>query len=108
MATRVTTTLVDDTDGSEAVETVTFGIDSVQYELDLSGKNAKNLRDDLAPWVAHARKTGGRRSTGRKSGRTDKEQISGMRAWLKEHGHDVSERGRIPAKLQELYRSSAP
>jgi hypothetical protein len=51
MATRVTTTLVDDTDGSEAVETLTFGIDSVQYELDLSEQNAKKLREALAPWV---------------------------------------------------------
>jgi hypothetical protein len=106
MATRTITSLVDDVDQSEAVETLTFGIEGVTYEIDLSEKNAKKLRDDLAPWVAKARRTGGRRSTVRKSGTTDKQQISGVRAWLKEHGHDVSERGRIPAKLQELYHAA--
>ena len=106
MATRTITSLVDDVDQSEAVETLTFGIEGVTYEIDLSDKNAKKLRDDLAPWVAKARRTGGRRSTVRKSGTTDKQQISGVRAWLKEHGHDVSERGRIPAKLQELYHAA--
>lgn len=108
MATRTITSLVDDTDGSEAQETVSFGLEGTTYEIDLSDQNAKKLRDALEPWVTKARKTGGRRRpTSNKLSPLDKGEISMMRAWLQEHGHDVSARGRISAKLRELYNSSA-
>jgi hypothetical protein len=105
MATRVTTSLVDDTDGSEAQETVSFALEGTTYEIDLSDQNAKKLRDALEPWLSKARKTGGgrRRARGDGAGKADKTQMSAMRDWLRQHGHDVSTRGRIPAKLQELY-----
>ena len=49
MAKKVTVTLVDDFDGDGAAdETVEFGLDGVTYEIDLSSKNAKKLRDDLS------------------------------------------------------------
>lgn len=44
MATITTTTLVDDVDGTEAVETVGFALDGVTYEIDLSAVNASRLR----------------------------------------------------------------
>ena len=37
MATRILTTLQDDIDGSVATETVRFGLDGVEWEIDLSG-----------------------------------------------------------------------
>jgi hypothetical protein len=108
MATRTVTSLVDDTDGSEAQETVSFSLEGTTYEIDLSDQNAKKLRDALEPWVEKARKTGGRRrAQSNKLSPLDKGEISIMRAWLQEHGHDVSTRGRISAKLRELYNSSA-
>jgi hypothetical protein len=108
MATRTITSLVDDTDGSEAQETVSFGLEGTTYEIDLSDENARKLRDALEPWVTKARKTSGRRrSPSQKLSPVDKGEISIMRAWLQEHGHDVSSRGRISAKLRELYNSSA-
>ena len=61
MAQRVQIILEDDYDGGTADETVSFALDGAEYEIDLSSKNAAGLRDALAPWVAHARKTGGRR-----------------------------------------------
>ena len=36
MAQRTQVILVDDIDGSEATQTVTFGIDGVTYEIDLN------------------------------------------------------------------------
>ena len=54
MAKRTIVQLVDDTDGSEAAETLTVGLEGVNYELDLSDKNAKKLREQLAPWLAAA------------------------------------------------------
>jgi hypothetical protein len=105
MATRTITSLVDDVDQSEAAETLSFGIEGITYEIDLSQNNTAKLRDDLAPWVAKARRTGGRRSS-RSTGRANKAQAAGVREWLRQHGHEVSTRGRIPANLQELYKSS--
>src|SRR4051794_19239453 len=65
MAQKVQVILVDDVDGGEAAETVSFALDGVSYEVDLSEKNASALRDALAPWVGHARRVGGRSSGGR-------------------------------------------
>jgi len=45
-----------DLDGSEATETVTFGLDGASYEIDLSSGNAGKLRKELAHYVEHARK----------------------------------------------------
>ena len=59
MAQKVNIVLVDDLDGSEAAETVSFGLDGTSYEIDLNDKNARGLRDALASYVGHARKAGG-------------------------------------------------
>ena len=62
MAQKVVVSLVDDLDESEADETVEFGIDGMTYEIDLSEKNAAALRGEFADFLAHARRTAGRRS----------------------------------------------
>ena len=62
MAIRVV--LADDLDGSEAEETVEFGLDGAFYEIDLSEDNAERLRDALAEYVEHARRSGGRKRPG--------------------------------------------
>lgn len=38
MAQRVITTLVDDIDGTEAAETISFAVEGKSYEIDLSEK----------------------------------------------------------------------
>ena len=103
MAQRVQIILEDDFDGGEADETVGFGLDGTDYEIDLSGANATKLRDALAPWVASARKA----SSGRRGRRTAR-QSSGpgsaeIRAWAQENGMQVSARGRVPAEIREAY-----
>lgn len=66
MAQKVQVILVDDLDGGEAEESVSFSLDGVNYEIDLSAANAEALREAIAPWVGHARKIGGRQGrTGR-------------------------------------------
>ncbi len=102
MAQRVQIILEDDYDGGEADETVAFGLDGADYEIDLSSDNAAKLRDLLAPWVATARRTGGRR--GRRSARGGAEAGSAeIRAWAQQKGLDVSARGRVPAEVREAY-----
>lgn len=67
VAQKVITTLEDDLDGSEAVESVTFALDGVSYEIDLNETHADELRDIFRPYVDKARRNynGGRRSTKR-------------------------------------------
>lgn|SRR5690349_1617958 len=106
MAQRVQVLLVDDIDNTDADETVTFALDGVSYEIDLNNANAAKLRDALAPWVGHARRSGGRKATGRSSsggGGARRKDVSAVREWARKNGHDVSERGRIPAAVQEAY-----
>lgn len=102
MAQRVHIVLEDDIDGSEASETVTFGLDGVNYEIDLSTQNAARLRDDLAGWVGHARRIrGGARRSARPAG--VKEDLNAMRTWGRENGYKVSDRGRVSAEVREAY-----
>jgi hypothetical protein len=110
MAQQVLVSLVDDLDGSEAEETVEFGLDGVSYQIDLSGENAGELRDVLAQYVEHGRRIGGRkRSPGRPpsaNGRTttvDREQNQAIRSWARKNGFEISDRGRIPAEVIDSY-----
>lgn len=103
MAQRVEVILVDDVDGETAVETVTFGLDGVNYEIDLSEKNARKLRDELSTWTGHARRSGGRRSTGGRRPAGKRTDLSAVREWARDAGHSVSDRGRISREVQEAY-----
>ncbi len=106
MAKKVQVLLVDDIDkSSPADETVSFSLDGVSYEIDLTSDNAAKLRDELAVWIGHAERTGGRRATGRAAskGSGRKTDLSAVRAWARENGHQVSERGRISSEVQAAY-----
>ena len=110
MAQRVNVVLVDDLDGSEAAETVNFGLDGASYEIDLSNDNATKLREALAVYVGHGRRTGGRRkgaaqggaSAGSRSGSAGP-SASEIRAWARENGFDVPERGRVSSEVREAF-----
>ena len=106
MAQRVHVVLVDDIDGSDATETVAFGLDGSTYEIDLNEKNAAALREALAPYVGHARRSGGTRKAGGRraaapaaSGPTAAE----VREWARENGWDVPARGRVSAEVRSAY-----
>ncbi|MEV7589713.1 Lsr2 family protein [Streptomyces sp. NPDC089922] len=104
MAQKVEVTLIDDLDGSEATQTVLFGLDGKTYEIDLSGPNAEKLREGLAPFVGAGRKTSAGRTTARRTG-SDKstDDTASIRAWAKENGYDVNDRGRVPADIKKAY-----
>ncbi len=106
MAQKVTVVLEDDLDGGLADETVRFGLDGAEYEIDLSKKNAAAFRRRLAPFVEHARKAG--RGQRRRPGRTapSRDRSGGIRAWAKDQGIAVSDRGRIPASVVEQYEAA--
>jgi hypothetical protein len=105
MAQKVHIVLEDDLDGSEATETVSFALDGSSYEIDLNADNAGKLRDALALYIGHGRKvTGGAGRRGRRSaanaGGTSAKEV---REWARANGHDVPDRGRIPAEVRSAY-----
>jgi Lsr2 len=104
MAQRVQIILEDDYDGGSADETVSFALDGAEYEIDLSSKNANGLREALAPWMAHARKIGGRRKRGTKA--AGSASTSDIRAWALANGRTVSSRGRVSAEVREAYEKA--
>lgn len=55
--------------GAPTGETVTFALDGITYEIDLSTKNAEKLRGDLGKYIDVARKLAGSR-TPRRGGKT--------------------------------------
>ena len=119
MAQKVQVILVDDVDGGEAAETVSFALDGVSYEIDVSEKNAEALREALAQWVGHARRVGGRSGGGRSrstsssggSGRSrgssgGRHDLSDVRAWARENGYQVSDRGRVSSEVIAAYEKA--
>ena len=108
MAQRVNIILVDDIDGGDADETVTFGLDGSTYEIDLSSKNAAKLRDAVAPYVGHARKVGGRRSSGgrRAAASGNGPSAREIREWARANGWNLSDRGRVAAEVRQAYEAA--
>lgn len=107
MAQKIHVTLVDDLDQSPADENVTFGLDGINYEIDLSAENAQALRDSLAKYIGVARRSGGRAIRGRGASASAtakaKSDVGEIRAWAKENGFNVHERGRIQAEIRNAY-----
>ncbi len=113
MAQKVITQLVSDITGKDIAdgegETVTFALDNVSYEIDVTTKEADKLRGLFQDYIAAGRKSG-RTSTGRKSSSSStggsgrsKSDLASIRDWAKSNGHEVSERGRIKAEVLEAY-----
>ena len=114
MARRIVHQLVDDLDGTLLEvgdgETVLFSVDGVAYEIDLTTENAAALRAALDPYRAAGRSISSRRSTTSSAGsarrRNGQQDYSAIRAWAKNNGFSVSERGRVPASIIEAYESA--
>jgi hypothetical protein len=106
MAKQTTVTMTDDLDGSANAKEVTFSFNGESWTIDLSAKNRAALEKALKPYIAKATKQGRRRSTPsprkttRRAPRTD---LAVVREWAKNNGHQVSDRGRISATVQQAY-----
>lgn len=110
MATETIVRLVDDMDGSEADESVIFGLDGQTYEIDLSSKHASELRDALAKYVGHARRVVGRReaSAPKKISSSSDLPLAEIREWARANGYEVSDRGRIKADIVKAWQDGRP
>ena len=108
MAKRTIVTITDDLDGSEDAETVTFAYDGSSYEIDLSEENRRKLEEALQPFIDAGRPLSGSRSAGAASRprRGVPLNLAAVRAWAVDNGHEVNQRGRIPAAVIEAYEAA--
>ncbi len=106
MARKTFIELIDDIDGSKAAETVTFSLDGVGYEIDLNSENAQKLRDELGTWISTARRVSGRRTSRSASSSSSSEETARIRAWARENGYQVSDRGRISGEIRKAYQAA--
>ena len=105
MAQSVQIILEDDLEGGPADQTVQFGLDGRQYEIDLSAANAERLREALRPYVTSGRRAQNKpvRTTTSRSSSGGNPETAKVRAWAQENGYEVSDRGRIPQQIREAY-----
>jgi hypothetical protein len=111
MARRIVHQLVDDLDGTLLEvgegETVLFSLDGVAYEIDLTGDNAAALRETFGRYIAAARPVSRSASSSARPAprrtRGGGQDYAAIREWAKQNGHEVSERGRVPAAILEAY-----
>lgn len=123
MATETITRLVDDLDGSKNAQKVEFSFMGTPYEIDLTDKHADQMRAALQPWLDKARRQRGMRGRRRSARAPRAAAVNGsakakpnvaekkatndeIRAWAKEHGLKVADKGRIPNSVIEQYQAS--
>jgi hypothetical protein len=101
--------LVDDLDGGKADESITFALDGRSFEIDLSEKHARKLRDGLAPFINAARRAGGGSAAARPKSvaraARPREDTAAIREWANANGHAVSARGRISSAVRAAYEA---
>ena len=109
MAQKIQTLFIDDIDGGEADGTVRFSLDGTEYEIDLNARHTDELRTTLNSYIEHSRKVGGaaRRAAAARGGRrASSVDTVAVRAWAREHGYDIKDRGRVPADLVAKYEEA--
>ncbi|WP_412740953.1 histone-like nucleoid-structuring protein Lsr2 [Krasilnikovia sp. MM14-A1259] len=112
MAKQIITLLTDDLTGGDADRTVEFGLDGVNYTIDLSEKNAGKLRKALDPYLTVASRVGRTATHGRITSRAaaapsraNRDQNQAIREWATRSGYEVSDRGRIPSSIVEAFHA---
>ena len=111
MAKHTTIILVDDITGEDGteenpVETVLFGLNGVDYEIDLSQDNAKGLRDGLALYIEKGRKIPSARRRSSAPTRRRSSKTSSIRAWARDNGYSVGDRGRIRPEIVKAWEDA--
>jgi hypothetical protein len=104
VAQKVSVTYACDYDDKEIPDgeqqSLTFGLDGQEYEIDLCAKHGEKFREVVGKYAEHARRGPARAGTKRRRRTAANRQRSAeIRAWAKKNGIEVSDRGRIPAHV---------
>lgn len=105
MAKKTSVEIIDDIDGSPADETLTFSIDGAHYEIDLSSENAEKLRSEIGAWAEKATRVARKKALKVSSTQASAENEK-IRAWARENGYEIGDRGRIRAEIREAYAAA--
>ena len=113
MAQTVNTIYVDDLDGTEITAdqatTVAWSWRGVDYEFDTSADRLAGIESGdeaftVAQLLAASRRVSGRRAAARPVGSTTgSADAAKIRAWARENGIQVPDRGRVPAPIRASY-----
>lgn len=108
MAKKHITQLIDDLDGSVLRDgtTINFSLEGRAYEIDLSEKNVKKLREAFEPFTSAGRAVGSSSAPGRRAsrGRTPSlRDLADVRAWAEKNGFEINARGRISSNVLAAY-----
>lgn len=106
MAQRVKIILVDDVDGGVADETIRFGLDGNNYEIDLSAENAQKFRGAFEEYVTVARRVTATTRAPKRAAAAKGQDTAQIRKWAQENGYKVSSRGRVHADIIEAYHKA--
>lgn len=104
MAQKTIVTVTDDINGDEDATTVSFSYKGTNYEIDLAKGNAEKLDAELKPYIEHARKISAAQRKIRRS-LAHRERSAEIRAWAKQRGIEVEDRGRIPAHVVKMFEA---
>jgi hypothetical protein len=103
VAQRTQVLYVDDLDGSAADGTVSFGVDGVSYEIDLTKKHAEQFADSLEPYIVAGRRVGSSKRRASVTSTARRRDLAAVRNWARSEGLAISERGRIPTQVLEQF-----
>jgi Lsr2 len=104
MAKTVNVIVTDDIDGSDGAQPVLFSYQGSSYEIDLTPANRDKFSATLAPFVQAARRAGAAKRPVRTA--AVRQDRAAIRAWAREQGMSVSERGRISSDIIEKYQAA--
>jgi hypothetical protein len=105
------TVITSDLSGTGEAETVTFGLDGLSYEIDLTEKERADFEKAIKKYLEAARTVGRATAAAKakpKAAKATKAARSGpapaeIRSWAQEHGFEVPARGRIPETVVQSY-----
>jgi hypothetical protein len=118
VAKQIITRITDDLDGGEADETVHFSLDGNGFAIDLSSRNANELRVFLEKYMEAGTRTGrvaagqhaqvSRYHVNKQQTGLNREQNQKIRAWAAQNGWELADRGRIPQMIVDAFESKTP
>lgn len=100
---------IDDIDGIDLgteANTLFFGFEGKEYSIDLSDENADTFRQIMVPYIEAGHRVTGNKTKTARTAKTPSRSTKAIREWARANGHDVSDRGRIPADVMQAYAAA--